>query len=366
MLGEEFFGSRELSGKVAELLGMNTTSISPRRLGILRPVAVALASAVLMASCGSGDAETGGNSDAPPLPEGALSVVVSDPPLADLVAKVAGSDVGVTSVVPVGADGHTYEPRPEDARTLADADIYIENGMNLNNVVTSFASVNYPAGTPHFALAEVIPPSEAIATDTAEEVASHGHAHSYNAHFWPDPVYAAAYVGRITEIMVGEDPDNAAGYEERGAALKAELEQLNVAFAEAIATIPEANRKMVVYHDSWSYFGRRYDVPVIGAIQPTDFSEPSAGELRDTIEQVRDAEVPAFFGSEVFPSDVLETVQEESGAEYVADLSDDVLPGEPGSDEHSYVGMMVSNVRIIVSALGGDESVLDSVDPANG
>jgi ABC-type Zn uptake system ZnuABC Zn-binding protein ZnuA len=328
---------------------------------------------LVAAGCGGSDdeptvaeaeAESGDGAPSAALPEGALSVVVSDPPLADLVARVAGPDVGVTSVVPMGADGHTYEPRPEDARTLAAADVYIENGMNLNNVVSSFAFSNYPSGTPHYALAEVIPAAEVIATDTAEEIAAHGHAHKFNAHFWPDPVYAQAYVNRIGEVMAEVDPANATGYQERADALVAEIEGLNVAFASAIATIPEANRKMVVYHDSWSYFGRRYGLPVVGAIQPTDFSEPSAEELRRTIDEVRAAAVPAFFGSEVFPSDVLEVIEEESGATYVADLSDDVLPGNAGDPEYSYVGMMVANVRIIVSALGGDPSSLDTVDPA--
>lgn len=350
-----------------------TTSFLPfrrrRNRSSVQAVALGAVLAVVAVGCGSSETEQSAEStvEAPSsteLPADALSVVVSDPPLADLVSRVAGSTVLVSSVVPIGADGHTYQPRPGDARVLADADVYIENGLNLNDVVTSFAVSNYPQGTAHYALAEAIPESEMIAADTPEEIAGHGHAHSFNAHFWPDTEYAIAYVNRIARIMTQVDPPNAPGYQERAAAFVAELEAMGAAFTTAIATIPEANRKMVVYHDSWSYFGRRYDIPVIGAIQPTDFSEPSAGELRDTIEQVRAAGVPAFFGSEVFPSDVLEVIEEESGAEYVADLSDDVLPGEVGSPEHSYIGMMVANVRTIVSALGGDPSALDAVDPA--
>ncbi|MFP5487262.1 MAG: metal ABC transporter substrate-binding protein [Acidimicrobiia bacterium] len=290
-----------------------------------------------------------------------FTVVVSDPPLADLVAQVAGPAVEVASVVPMGADGHTYEPVPEDARTLAEADMYIENGMNLNDVVTSFATSNYPAGTPHHVLSEVIPESEIIYSDTAEEIAAHGHAHQVNAHFWPDPNFAIAYVNRITEILAGFDQADAAGYQQRGASFVAQLQQMDSAFRTALATIPEANRKLVVYHDSWSYYGRRYGLPVIGAIQPTDFSEPSANELRSTIDQVRAEAVPAFFGSEVFPSDVLQAIEAETGSRYVADLSDDKLPGEPGSPEHSYVGMMIANTRTIVTALGGDPSALDTI-----
>lgn len=341
---------------------------SPRRRSTtwLRAAATLTAVAAL-AACGSDDDaadSTLPTAAAPAEVAAAFTVVVADQPITDLVRQVAGPAVRVSSVVPIGADGHTYEPRPEDARLLAEADVYIENGFDLNNVVTAFASVNYPVGTPHFVLSEAIPESEIIASDSAEEIAAHGHAHSYNAHFWPDPNYAIAYVNQIGQILSGFDPADAAGYASRAAAFVGQLQQMDAAFRTAIATIPEQNRKMVVYHDSWSYFGRRYGLPVIGTIQPTDFSEPSAAELRATIEEVKAAGVPAFFGSEVFPSDVLEVIEQESGATYVADLSDDRLPGDLGSPEHSYRGMMVANVRTIVTALGGDPVALDAIDPA--
>jgi ABC-type Zn uptake system ZnuABC Zn-binding protein ZnuA len=101
---------------------------------------------------------------------------------------------------------------------------------------------------------------------------------------------------------------------------------------------------------------------VIGAVQPSDFSEPSARGLARLIDQIRDEGVPAVFGSEVFASDALETIARESGATYVDELRDDDLPGAPGDEEHSYLGLMVANIRIIVPALGGDASALDAVD----
>ncbi len=347
---------------------------SPRRRRG-RALAGIVVGVVVAASCSSGSDGQGEGATAVPASSlvvpstteqagAAYTVVVSDPPLTDLVRQVAGPTVEVLSVVPMGADGHTYEPRPDDARALARADVYIENGMGLNKVVTDFATKNYPEGTPHHVLSEVIPRGEIIPTDSAEEIASHGHAHNFNAHFWPDPVYAAMYVQRIGNILAEFDPAGSAGYASRAQAFLDELRALDAAFEQALATIPTANRKLVVYHDSWSYFGRRYGIPVVGAIQPTDFSEPSAAELRRTIEQVRDQEVPAFFGSEVFPSDVLETIEEETDARYVADLSDDRLPGQPGDPEHSYVGMMVANTRTIVTALGGNATALDAIDPA--
>lgn len=321
-------------------------------MGVAGVVALALG-----ACAGNGD--PGGGSSA-----SGLRVVVSDPPLTDLVRRVAGNGVEVVGLVPLGADGHTYEPRPEDARKLATADLYVENGMGLNDTVSDFAVDNLPEEAEVVTLAQVVPPEEVIPNESAEQIAAHGHAHSFNVHFWPDPTYAAKYVNLIGEALSTVHADGAEGYRSRASTLAQEILALDPVFRTAIETIPAENRKLVVYHDSWAYFGRRYGLPVLGAIQPTDFSEPSAAEVLRTIEQVREAKVPAFFGSEVFPSDVLDTIAEETGAKYVADLSDDRLPGKPGDPQHGYVGMMVENTRTIVRSLGGNPSALGAVDPA--
>ena len=137
---------------------------------------------------------------------------------------------------------------------------------------------------------------------------------------------------------------------------------LDEAVKTMIPTIPATNRKLLTYHDSWAYFADRYGLTVIGAVQPSDFSEPSARDVANLITQISEEGIPAVFGSEVFPSDVMQTIAAESGAAYVDELSDDDLPGGPGDPDHSYLGLAVSNLRIMIPALGGDASALDNVD----
>src|SRR5262249_43834392 len=124
------------------------------------------------------------------------------------------------------------------------------------------------------------------------------------------------------------------------------------------------NRKLLTYHDSWAYFGRRYGVQIIGAIQPSDFAEPSPREVAALIDQVRQYQLPAIFGSEVFPSKVLEQVGRETGARYIDSLRDDALPGQPGAPEHTYLGLMVEDMRTMLSALGGRVDMFDAIDPS--
>ena len=93
-----------------------------------------------------------------------------------------------------------------------------------------------------------------------------------------------------------------------------------------------------------------------------DFAEPSASEVASLIDQIKEEKVPAIFGSEVFPSDILQQIADETGATYVDKLRDDDLPGAPGDELHSYIGRMVENMRIMIPALGGDASAINTVD----
>jgi ABC-type Zn uptake system ZnuABC Zn-binding protein ZnuA len=124
--------------------------------------------------------------------------------------------------------------------------------------------------------------------------------------------------------------------------------------------VPEANRKLLTYHDSWAYWAREYGFTVIGAVQASDFSDPSPQDVADLIDQIRDENVPAVFGSEVFPSAVLEQIANESGAEFVDALRDDEPPGAERSVEHTYYGMLKKDMQIMLGALGGDPTIFDS------
>ena len=91
--------------------------------------------------------------------------------------------------------------------------------------------------------------------------------------------------------------------------------------ARRSASVPAENRKLLTYHDSWAYWARRYGFTVIGAVQASDFSDPSPQDVARLIDQIRAEQVPAVFGSEVFPSPVLEQIARESGREFVDDAA---------------------------------------------
>lgn len=322
-----------------------------------RWAALGLVAGLALAGCGGGSGD-GGDPEA----GDRLKVVTTVAPITDIVTRVAGPDADVVGIVPAGTDSHTFEPGPSVAREVADARLFIANGLFLEEPSIQLAEANLPADGEVVTLADRVVTEDEWVFDfsfPAEEGRP-------NPHLWTSPPLARQYAEIVADELARVDPAHADGYRQRYQEFAAELDALDQAIMAAVATVPEENRKLVTYHDSFPYFAPRYGFEIIAAIQPADFAEPSAAEVAALIDQIRAERVPAIFGSEVFPSDVLAQIAAETGARYVEDLRDDALPGSPGDPEHSYIGMMVFNVRTIVDALGGDAGALDPVDPARG
>ena len=287
-----------------------------------------------------------------------LNVVATVSPITSIVENVGGVRINLQGVVPEGVNSHTFEPAPSVAATLAQADLIFLNGLFLEEPTLEMAEANLKSGASIVSLGERTITREEWQFDFSfPEAAGHP-----NPHLWPDPILALRYAEIVRDQLSAHDPNNADYYAANYDAFAARIATLDEAVKTAVATVPAENRRLLTYHDSWAYFAKRYGLTIIGAVQPSDFSEPSAREVADLITQIRDEGTPAVFGSEVFPSDVMQTIAAESGAAYVDELSDDDLPGGPGDAGHSYLGLAVSNLRTMIPALGGDASAFDSVD----
>ncbi len=320
----------------------------------LRPLAVALLLIfpfIIAQACAGDNEET----------DGRLRVVSSVAPITSLVENVGGSRIVLVGVIPEGVNSHTYDPAPSVARSLADADLIILNGLFLEEPFLELAEASKQDEAEILTLAD-----KAITRDQwVFDFSFPAEGGNPNPHLWTAPLLALRYAEIVRDRLSVLDPDNAAYYTENYEKLKIRIQDLDGRIEAAVDTIPPRNRKLLTYHDSFPFFAPRYGMEIIGAIQPSDFSQPSAREMAGLIDQVRDSGVPAIFGSEVFPSDVMEQIASESGANFVDQLRDDDLPGAPGDPLHSYLGMMLTNARIIVSALGGDPSALEGFNASH-
>ncbi|CAN5297519.1 metal ABC transporter substrate-binding protein [soil metagenome] len=315
-------------------------------------IASALAATLLFA----GGCAPGAKDDA-----GKLNVLTTVSPITNLAMNVGGDRVEVTGIVPEGKNSHTFEPAPSDARAAAEADIVFLNGLRLEEPTRELAEANVREGVPVIFLGErTILPEDYIFDFSFPEAEG-----DPNPHLWTNPPYAKRYAELIKEGLSRIDPDGAAHYADNYNRLAERIDALDLVARQVTRTVPAQNRKLLTYHDSFPYFAREYGWAVIGAIQPSDFSEPTAAEVATLIDQIRTERVPAIFGSEVFPSSVLAQIAQETGARYVAELRDDDLPGENGDPEHSYLGLMAFDFRTFMGALGGDVTPFDALDLSN-
>jgi ABC-type Zn uptake system ZnuABC Zn-binding protein ZnuA len=307
--------------------------------------------ALLIAACGRQEE---------PMPVKKINVVSTVAPITSMVENIAGDKVRLTGIIPEGINSHTFEPVPSDIKILSEADLLIVNGLELEVPTLKLAKANMKPETPVLRLGDkTITENDYIYDFSFPK--SHGHP---NPHLWLNPQHVIRYAALIRDELVRIDPDNKSAYEQNAAVFLTQLEALDQAIQKAVKTIPESNRRLLTHHDSWPYFARHYGFEIIGAVQPSDFSDPSPREVKRLIDQIRKEKVPAVFGSEVFPSPVLEQIAREGKTRYIDKLRDDALPGKPGEPQHSYIGMMIENLTVMFEALGGSAEALKKVDPA--
>jgi len=320
----------------------------------VRGILLLAVAAVLAAGCGAGD-------DTVAAPDGKLRIVTTVAPLTNIVANVVGDVAEVTGLVPEGADSHTFEPPPSAARALARADVVFLNGLGLEEPTADLARDHLGPDAEIVALGnETITPAEYIYDFSFPREEGRP-----NPHLWTNPPMARSYAEVVRDTLARRDAANAGAFAANFERFAAKVDELDGAIRSATATVAPERRKLLTYHDAYAYFAAHYGWTVLGAIQPSNFEEPTPREVAELIAQVRREQVPAIFGSEVFPSPVLEQIGREAGVRYVDVLRDDDLPGHPGDPEHSWLGLMRFDYVTMVESLGGDASALRMVDVAH-
>jgi ABC-type Zn uptake system ZnuABC Zn-binding protein ZnuA len=266
---------------------------------------------------------------------GPLRVVVSTTVLADLARHVAGDRASVTSLAPEGIEVHDYQPKPEDARTVAEADVLVLNGAGLDRWAEKLSESGGRPGARRVTLADGM----ALIQEPGA---------GPNPHLWLDAQGARAYTEKLRDAFAAADPDGADTYRANQAAYAQELGELDSWIKQQVGALPPERRKLVTSHDAFPYFARAYGFEIIGFIAPDADHEPSAGELAALVQKVKAANVPAVFGEAGFSPKLAQALGQEAGVRVVTDLYTDSL-GSPPAD--SYVGMMRHDTMRIVEAL---------------
>jgi zinc/manganese transport system substrate-binding protein/manganese/iron transport system substrate-binding protein len=306
---------------------------------IVVTAAVAAAISFAIAACKPSPtpvpAASGGTGVATPAAN-ALKVVTTTTVFADIVQNIGGSGVAVSSIIPPGVGPEDYEPKPDDARKLSDAQLIVSNGVGLDDFLQKLLASGTGGKTPQLVLGDGIP----VITVDGEA----------NPHFWLDPTlvkqyYLPAIAAKLSEL----DPAGKATFDANVQTYGAQLDALDVALKAEIGTIPAANRKLVTFHDAFPYFAKHYGFELIGVILQNVGQDPSAADLAALVQKVKAAGVRAVFSEAQFSPKLTETLAQEAGiTSVVTTLYNDALGPAPAD---TYLGLMRWNVDQIVPAL---------------
>jgi ABC-type Zn uptake system ZnuABC Zn-binding protein ZnuA len=326
-----------------------SVGLLPQRLAALSATA---AMTLLATGCGDDAGSSAG---------GRLSVGTTVAPITSIVANIGGDRVKITGIVPEGTNSHTFEPKPSVAELLSRVDVLYVNGLKLEEPTKDLAEQTMKDGAQIVELGTRAIPASEYAYDFSFPKSGG----KPNPHLWTDPAYALRYAQIVRNDLSKRDRSDGPYFKANYDRFKAKVDAFDRAMRTSFATIPRAKRKLLTYHDAYAYFARDYGWDVIGAIQVSDFEDPTAKEVAALIDQVRRTKVPAIFGSEVFPSPVLEQIGKEAHVQYVDVLRDDDLPGKPGEPEHSWMGLMHFDYVTMTEAMGGDASALKAFAPGD-
>ena len=292
--------------------------------------------ALALAGCGGADGGGGGK----------LAVTATTGMIADIARNVGGEHVEVVGLMGPGVDPHLYKASEGDIERLGSAKLILYNGLNLEGKMGDlFVKMSRTRAT--VAVTENIP--DTLLREPPEFL---GH---YDPHIWFDVSLWRRAVDRTRDALIEVDPAHRADYERDAAAYGDSLDALHAWVRETIATIPREGRVLVTAHDAFGYFGRAYDMEVVGLQGISTVSEFGLADVRRLVDLIVSRRVKAVFIESSVPRRNIDAVVEgcrARGHQVVigGTLYSDAM-GPAGTPDGTYLGMVRANVRQMVEAL---------------
>ena len=304
---------------------------------------------IILIACGSGSTTEDPSSDK-------INVLATTPMLGDFVNEIGGDNINLTILMPPEADPHTYDPSPQDASKIADADIVFYVGLKyepaalvklLENTLDNEAVL--------VEVGESINPIEFSEEGHDDHDDEEGHddhkGHDHGAedpHFWFDPLRVVMAVELMMNQLIELDPSNSEAYKTAADAYISELNELDSTVSALIETVPSKNRKLITTHESLGYLEARYGVEVLTTIIPSLSSadEISPAELVDVLDVIEDNNIKVIFVESEAPSVYADTIAAEANIKTVTGLWVETL-----RENQSYGDWLIENVGLIVENL---------------
>jgi len=298
---------------------------------LLAGLAALVVGAGALAGCGGGSADR-------PL------VVVTTDVLGDVVGELVGDQAELMTLMPTGADPHSFEVSAQEAARMRGADLLVASGLGLEEGLAAQVEAARVDGVP------VVEAGDAVEVlDWVTEDAS-----GVDPHFWTDPTQVLA----VTDVLGDALVEHVAGVdvavlEASVARYQDQLVELDSWMEQQFAVVPADRRNLVTNHHVFGYLAHRYGFTVVGAVIPsgTTLAAPSASDLDELAAGIRAAGVRTIFVDSAQPDRVAQVLAEHAALDVaVTPLFTESLSA-PGEGAETYLAMMRANTEDIVAGL---------------
>lgn len=227
---------------------------------------------------------------------------------------------------------HDYQLVPANLKTLEKAEIFVINGAGIESFLDKVISQ-----LPKLTLVEGVKDIPLLKDGNGEE----------NPHVWVSVSGAILEVQNITDGLVQADPANEAAYRKNSQAYIQRLEDLKTRMKVALQNVK--TRDIVTFHEAFPYFAQEFDLSIVSVVEREPGSEPSAGELANTIEIIKQAGVKVLFAEPQYSQKVAESIASQTGAKVYT--LDPVVTGPKDAPLDSYEKTMEENLKVLIEAL---------------
>ncbi|MBV8489633.1 MAG: zinc ABC transporter substrate-binding protein [Candidatus Eremiobacteraeota bacterium] len=260
-----------------------------------------------------------------------VNVATTISTLNSFVEGVGGDLVAVQNIVPVGASPETFQPAPQDVAILSNAQLLVENGAGLETWLDRMLS---QSNNPNLVRVDC---TQGLKVENG------------NPHLWMDPQLAKQYVRKIRDGLVQVDPQDAKIYKSNAADYLANLDRLSKEIQGKIDTIPPGQRMMIVFHNAWFYYNRRFGITTLGFVERNPGQEPNPQQIAQLIDLAKQHHVHGVFSEPEYSPKILYTIAQGAGIKVVENLYDDSIGTIP--QVANYNGMLLYDTDVIVKTL---------------
>lgn len=271
-------------------------------------------------------------------------IIASFSVIEDLVKRVAGDDISITTIVPIGEDVHRWELTPPNVLAVEEADIVFYNGHGLEPWIRHLKAMASDRLT-LVALAEMAD----YPTLTLQQGQYEG---SPDPHMWMAPHGAAAYIDVIMHTLSARFPERADAFRTRAEEAKDALSLLDQQVIERLEGIPHTNRLITMSEAALSYFAHAYGFEFAAIWGLNSETMGSAHDMASMSERLVDKRPPALFFESTTPDIHMDALARETGLTLAGPLYVDTL-SEADGPAYNYPALLHHTTELLHEALGG-------------